>query len=213
MPEQGRSRRPQGKGPRKYAQVHACGKNHAEKNSEKDQRCAEIRLLQDKQERQGNIARNGQEILQRIELPDPILKERGQGDDHDDLREFRRLQRNGPELYPTLRAESRLPDDHDEDEHDNIEDVQILAVSLQRLVIKIHKKNGDEHIQDDEHTLFLNEPIAFLTRRIDMGRTADDDEAHDDDSSSRCNQRQIRAAQEALREYHRLRLDMSLPPC
>ena len=89
----------------------------------------------------------------------------------------------------------------------------MVAVTLQDLVVKVHQKRRKRNVHNDRYALPLNEPVAFLTRCIDVSRAANDDEAHNDNCRCCRNERQIRPAQEALREYHRLRLEISLPPC
>ena len=119
----------------------------------------------------------------------------GKRDDHDEFGELRWLYADRAERNPSLRTECRLSDEHDKDEQHEIEHVEVIPITLQNLIVKVHQKRCKGNIDDDRDALPLNEPIAFLTRCVDMGRTADDDETHDDNRRSRENQRDIRTAQ------------------
>ena len=65
----------------------------------------------------------------------------------------------------------------------------MVAVTLQDLVVKVHQKCRKRNVHNDRDTLPLNKPVTFLTRRVDMGRTSDDNEAHDDDCRCSRNER------------------------
>ena len=71
----------------------------------------------------------------------------------------------------------------------------MIPIPLQDLIVEVHQKRRDGDIDDNRDALPLNEPVAFFTRRVDVSRTADDDETHDNNRRSRENQRDIRTAQ------------------
>ena len=81
---------------------------------------------------------NREQIVQIIELSDLILQHRRQRYNHDDLRKLGRLQGNRSQLYPALCAQSRMPQEHNRQQHDDIEYIEPVSIPLQHLVIEIH---------------------------------------------------------------------------
>jgi len=194
MPKHRHRCKSRGEDAKEKAQSYPRRKDHAEKDRQKDERRTEIRLLQNEKERNADIRRHGDEVHDGVNLI-AFFDHGGKRDDHDEFGELRRLYADRAERNPTLRTECRLSDEHDKDEQHEIEHVEVIPITLQNLIVKVHQKRCKGNIDDDRDTLPLNEPIAFLTRCVDMGCTADDDETHDDNRRSRENQRDIRTAQ------------------
>ena len=69
-------------------QSDSRNENHAEENRHEDERGAEIRLLQNEQERHADVGCNRQQVMQRIEMADAFLHHAREADDHDELREL-----------------------------------------------------------------------------------------------------------------------------
>ena len=157
-----------------------------------------------------NVGRDGQEIVYRVEVADLIVEHRRDRDDHDELRELRRLDADWADRDPALGAKSRLSDKHDGHEQDQVEDVELVAVPFEDLVVKIHEEGRQCDVHERKDALTLDKPVAFLTRCIDVRRTADDDEAHDDDGRRRSNEDVIRPAQITF-VHHSVRLLTSSP--
>ena len=95
-------------------------------------------------------------------------------------------------------AERRLTNQHDQNQQNEIEDIEIISISLQNLIVKVHQKNCKCNVHKDRNALALYEPIAFIARRIDMCRAADDHKAHDNDRRSCDNQCEIRTSQQTF---------------
>ena len=80
-----------------------------------------------------------------------------------------------------MRPQRRMTDEHDRQEHYEIENVELFPVALQHFVVKVHEEKGGGNVYQRKNALPFHEPIALLARRVDMGRAADYDEAHNDD--------------------------------
>ena len=194
MPKHGHRRKSRGEDAKEKAQSYPRRKDHAEEDRQKDERRAKIRLLQDEEKRYTDIGCNGGEIHQGINFS-TLFKHCCKRDDHNEFRKLRRLYADRAECDPPLCTKCRLPDKHNENEQYKIEHVEVIPIPLQDLIVEVHQKRRDGDIDDNRDALPLNEPVAFFTRRVDVSRTADDDETHDDNCRCCKNQRYVRTAQ------------------
>ena len=120
--------------------------------------------------------------MNRIELAHSFFQHGSQRYDHDDLGKFRRLDADGTDGNPTLSPQRRLPHQHNGQQHDEIEYIELVAITLQRLIVKIHQEGRKSNIHRRKKPLPGHIPIPLFTGSIDMGGTADDDKTHDDDT-------------------------------
>ncbi len=100
--------------------------------------------------------------MQRVDFSYSILKQRGKTDYHNDFRKLRGLQTDRSDLNPTLRTQSRMSEQHNRQEHYDIEYVEFVAVRLQTAIIKVHKKYRKDYIYQGEDTLTLDKPKTLL---------------------------------------------------
>ena len=112
--------------------------------------------------------------MQTVEFADAFFQHRRQADYHDQFRELRRLQADRSDLYPTLSAQRRMPEQHHRQQHYQIENVQAIAVLLEPAIIKIHKEDRKHDVDECKQPLPLDEPKTFFTRRVDVRRAAYD---------------------------------------
>jgi len=156
--------------PEEQAQTNSCNKHHAKENRKKHKRRAKIRLFQNEQKRYTDIGGNRGKICNRIDLPAALFKHSSERNDHDKFRELRRLYADRSECDPALRAERRLPDEHNQYEQDKVEHVEMVAVTLQDLVVEIHQKCCKRNVDNDGYALPLNEPdLAYWQRELGKG--------------------------------------------
>ena len=163
--------------------LDAADEEHAKGNGQEDKTRPQVRLFQDKQERNPDIEADGQDLAPRIELAYAVAEDGRRADDHDELGKFRRLQGNRPELDPTLGPQGRRADEHDGDQHEQVDDVQGFGVFFQLRIVEAAEKE-DDHQVDDESRPLLGDEVVIDGPFVDMRRTADDTQADADDEEA-----------------------------
>lgn len=163
--------------------LDAADEEHAEGNGQEDETRPQVRLFQDQEKGNPDVEADGQDLAPCVELAYAVAEDRCRADDHDELGKFRRLQRDRAELDPALGAQGRRTDEHDGDQHEQVDDVQGLGVFLQLRIIEAAEKEDDHQVDDKSRPLFCDE-VVVDGPFIDMRRTADDAQADADDEEA-----------------------------
>ena len=91
-----------------------------------------------------------------------------------------------------------MSDQHDRQEHYDIEYVELVAVWLQTAIIKVHEEYRKSYIHHGKDTLTLDKPKALLRRIVDMSSTTYYHEAINNYTKSRNEQLKINLTQKPL---------------
>ena len=91
-----------------------------------------------------------------------------------------------------------MPNQHNCQEHYDIEYVELVAIRLQTTIIKIHEEYRKGYIHHREDTLTLDKPKALLCWIVYMSSTAYYYKAIDDYTKSRDEQLKINLSQKPL---------------
>ena len=114
----------------------AADKNHADKNRDKGQRCAQVRLTHNQNKRHQNIGKDRQIILKFLQPLDALIHKRRQADNQKHLGKFTRLKGQRANLNPALRTKLAMSDKHNDEQQNNIKDIQLAGVVFQHMIIK-----------------------------------------------------------------------------
>ena len=169
--------------------------DHPEDEGDEEDSGPQVRLLEDKDRRQG-----GQETGEKDELPAPARRRgggeiTGENQDHGELGEFGGLDGEGPQLDPTPGAETDLPQDRDQEKEREDRSVDDIGGGREPPVIGQREEEEEEDADEEPGDLALDKIHPGALAEL-IGGAVDGEEPDRRERGQRADQPPIKVFQE-----------------